>query len=187
MRQGRAYADGLPVQFQAHSIARRYVALVEGVLPERGTFNTRFGRHPRDRKRFTGRGGSKKAVTHYAVIARLPGATLVEVQPETGRTHSDPRPLQRSRTPGARRSAVWTDGTPSLGPQAQRGAGTSGPARPAARLHPPHHWQELSLQAPAAARLSQRWRSCGPLSRRPSPAAAPAAAVGRSAMMLPLR
>ncbi len=78
---------GLQVQFQAHSIARRYVALVEGVLPERGTFNTRFGRHPRDRKRFTGRGGSKKAVTHYAVIARLPGATLVEVRLETGRTH----------------------------------------------------------------------------------------------------
>ena len=78
---------GLQVQFQAHTIARRYVALVEGVVPERGTFSTRFGRHPRDRKRFTGRGGSKKAVTHYAVIERLPGATLVEVQLETGRTH----------------------------------------------------------------------------------------------------
>ena len=78
---------GLQVQFQAHSIARRYVALVEGVLPERGTFNTRFGRHPRDRKKFTGRSGSKRAVTHYAVVERLPGATLVEVQLETGRTH----------------------------------------------------------------------------------------------------
>ena len=78
---------GLQVQFQAHTIARRYVALVEGVVPERGTFSTRFGRHPRDRKRFTGRSGSKKAVTHYAVIERLPGATLVEVQLETGRTH----------------------------------------------------------------------------------------------------
>ena len=78
---------GLQVQFQAHSIARRYVALVEGVLPERGTFNTRFGRHPRDRKKFTGRSGGKKAVTHFTVIARLPGATLVEVQLETGRTH----------------------------------------------------------------------------------------------------
>jgi 23S rRNA pseudouridine1911/1915/1917 synthase len=78
---------GLQVQFQDHSIARRYVALVEGVLPERGTLSTRYGRHPRDRKKFTGRGGSKKAVTHYAVIERLPGATLVEVQLETGRTH----------------------------------------------------------------------------------------------------
>jgi 23S rRNA pseudouridine1911/1915/1917 synthase len=78
---------GLQVQFQAHSIARRYVALVEGVLPERGTFDSRYGRHPRDRKRFTARSGGKRAVTHFAVRERLPGATLVEVQLETGRTH----------------------------------------------------------------------------------------------------
>jgi 23S rRNA pseudouridine1911/1915/1917 synthase len=78
---------GLQAQFQVHSIARRYVALVEGVAPERGSFNTRYGRHPRDRKRFTGRSGGKKAVTHFAVLERLPGATLVEVQLETGRTH----------------------------------------------------------------------------------------------------
>ena len=75
----------LQVQFQAHSIERRYVALVDGVISERGTLSTR-GRHPRDRKRFTsGRGA--KAVTHYQVMERLPGATLVELRLETGRTH----------------------------------------------------------------------------------------------------
>lgn len=78
---------GLQVQFQAHSIERRYVALVDGVISERGTLSTRYGRHPRDRKRFTSRGGSKKAVTHYQVLERLPGATLVELRLETGRTH----------------------------------------------------------------------------------------------------
>lgn len=78
---------GLQAQFAVHSIARRYVALVEGVLPERGTFATRYGRHPRDRKRFTARTGKKRAVTHYAVLERLAGATLVELQLETGRTH----------------------------------------------------------------------------------------------------
>jgi 23S rRNA pseudouridine1911/1915/1917 synthase len=78
---------GLQVQFAAHSIDRRYVALVDGVIPERGTLSTRYGRHPRDRKRFTSRGGSKKAVTHYQVLERLPGATLVELRLETGRTH----------------------------------------------------------------------------------------------------
>ena len=78
---------GLQVQFAAHSIARRYLALVEGVLPERGTFDTRYGRHPQDRKRWSGRGGSKRAVTHYTVRERLPGATLVEARLETGRTH----------------------------------------------------------------------------------------------------
>jgi len=78
---------GLQVQFQEHSISRRYLAIVEGVVPERGTFDSRYGRHPRDRKRFTARSGGKRAVTHYAVRERLPGATLVEVQLETGRTH----------------------------------------------------------------------------------------------------
>jgi 23S rRNA pseudouridine1911/1915/1917 synthase len=78
---------GLQAQFQVHSIARRYLALVEGVLPARGTFDTRYGRHPHDRKRFSGRGGSKRAVTHYTVQERLPGATLVEARLETGRTH----------------------------------------------------------------------------------------------------
>lgn len=78
---------GLQRQFQAHTIHRRYLALVEGVVPAEGTYRTRYGRHPRDRKRFTGRGGSKHAVTHYRVIERLPGASLVEVRLETGRTH----------------------------------------------------------------------------------------------------
>ena len=78
---------GLQAQFQAHSIARRYLALVEGVVVARGTFNTRYGRHPHERKRFTGKSGSKRAVTHFAVRERLPGVTLVEVQLETGRTH----------------------------------------------------------------------------------------------------
>lgn len=78
---------GLQVQFAAHSIERRYVALIDGVIPERGTLSTRYGRHPRDRKRFTSRSGGKKAVTHYQVLERLPGATLVELRLETGRTH----------------------------------------------------------------------------------------------------
>lgn len=78
---------GLQRQFQAHTIHRRYLALVEGVVPAEGTYRTRYGRHPRDRKRFTGRGGGKHAVTHYRVIERLPGASLVEVRLETGRTH----------------------------------------------------------------------------------------------------
>jgi len=78
---------GLQAQFQVHSIARRYLALVEGVVPERGTFDSRYGRHPHDRKRFTSKSGGKRAVTHYSVRERLPGATLVEVELETGRTH----------------------------------------------------------------------------------------------------
>src|SRR5262249_52351301 len=44
--------------------------------------------HPADRKRFSSRVKSgKTAVTHWRVVRRLPGATLIEARLETGRTH----------------------------------------------------------------------------------------------------
>lgn len=80
---------GLQAQFQAHSITRRYLAIVEGTPAASGSFSTRYGRHPSDRKRFTARGGNKHAVTHFRVIEALPAgpAALVEVSLQTGRTH----------------------------------------------------------------------------------------------------
>lgn len=82
--------DGLARQFKAHSIRRRYLAIVDGV-PARaaGTIDTWIGRSDRDRKKMAvqreGRG--KHAVTHYRVLQRLRGAALVECRLETGRTH----------------------------------------------------------------------------------------------------
>jgi 23S rRNA pseudouridine1911/1915/1917 synthase len=79
---------GLQQQFAAHALERRYLAIVEGVVAEQGTFSTRYGRDPHDRKKFTSRvDHGRRAVTHWRVLERLPGATLVEVQLETGRTH----------------------------------------------------------------------------------------------------
>jgi 23S rRNA pseudouridine1911/1915/1917 synthase len=78
----------LQKQFHAHDLERRYLALVEGVVAERGTIKTGYGRDPRDRKKFSSRvAGGKRAVTHWEVKERLPGATLVEARLETGRTH----------------------------------------------------------------------------------------------------
>lgn len=78
----------LQVLFSAHDLTRRYLALVEGVVAERGSFKTRHGRDPNDRKKFSSRVDTgKRAVTHWTVKERLPGATLVEVELETGRTH----------------------------------------------------------------------------------------------------
>jgi 23S rRNA pseudouridine1911/1915/1917 synthase len=78
----------LQEQFSAHTLNRRYLALVDGVVAESGTFRTRYGRHPRDRKKFSSRGGGgKNAVTHWTVVERLRGATLIEARLETGRTH----------------------------------------------------------------------------------------------------
>jgi 23S rRNA pseudouridine1911/1915/1917 synthase len=78
----------LQKQFAEHSLTRRYLALVEGVLPEEGTYRTLYGRHSYDRKRFSSRVKTgKTAVTHFRVVERVAGATLVEVRLETGRTH----------------------------------------------------------------------------------------------------
>ncbi len=78
----------LQVLFHEHDLERRYLALVEGVVAESGVFKTKYGRDPRDRKKFSSRVLSgKRAVTHYTVQERLPGATLIEARLETGRTH----------------------------------------------------------------------------------------------------
>jgi 23S rRNA pseudouridine1911/1915/1917 synthase len=75
-------------RFSVHDIERIYLAIVVGPLADRGTFETAYGRHPTDRKRFSSRVASgRRAVTHYRVLERLEGAVLVEARLETGRTH----------------------------------------------------------------------------------------------------
>lgn len=78
----------LQAQFQQHTIDRRYLALVEGVVAETGTIHSRYGRDPRDRKKFSSKvAGGKHAVTHFRVVERLWGASFIEARLETGRTH----------------------------------------------------------------------------------------------------
>jgi 23S rRNA pseudouridine1911/1915/1917 synthase len=78
----------LQAQFHEHDLERRYLAIVEGVVAEQGTFRTHYGRDPHDRKKFSSRvDHGRRAVTHWKVKERFAGATLVEVQLETGRTH----------------------------------------------------------------------------------------------------
>ena len=76
-------------QMARREIARRYVALLAGALPQdEGVIDAPLGRHVRDRKRMsihTTR--PHRAVTHFAVRERLPGFTLLDVRLETGRTH----------------------------------------------------------------------------------------------------
>lgn len=79
----------LSTQFKAHSIHRMYLALVRGNPGEEsGTVDAAIGRHVKDRKRIsTKTGKARHAVTRWTVKERFGGLTLLEVYPETGRTH----------------------------------------------------------------------------------------------------
>lgn len=79
----------LAAQFAAHTVDRRYLALAwDHGLADAGTFSTRYGRHPVDRRKFTTAvAHGKHAITHWRVIERLPPCAWVELRLETGRTH----------------------------------------------------------------------------------------------------
>jgi 23S rRNA pseudouridine1911/1915/1917 synthase len=79
----------LSAQFKAHSIHRMYLALVRGNPGvESGIVDAALGRHIKDRKRISTRTGkARHAVTRWVVKERFDGLTLLEVYPETGRTH----------------------------------------------------------------------------------------------------
>ena len=79
----------LAEQIKEHSFTREYLAVVYGNLKvERGTIDKPIGRHPVDRKKMciTDK-NSKNAVTHYEVVERYKGYTLIRCKLETGRTH----------------------------------------------------------------------------------------------------
>jgi 23S rRNA pseudouridine1911/1915/1917 synthase len=78
----------LAEQIKEHSVNRRYIALVEGIVkPDKGTIEGAIGRHPVDRKKMDIVPGGKFAVTHFSVLKRFKKHTLVEAKLETGRTH----------------------------------------------------------------------------------------------------
>lgn len=79
----------LAEQLKAHTIKRRYRAVVSGNLKEdEGTIEGPIGRNPIDRKKMAiNYKNGKEAVTHYRVLERFGNATYVECRLETGRTH----------------------------------------------------------------------------------------------------
>ncbi len=75
-------------QFKAHTVHRRYLAVVPGYVPAQ-TIRSRLIRDRGDGRRgstaFPDQG--KEAVTHVEPVERLAGYTLVACRLETGRTH----------------------------------------------------------------------------------------------------
>jgi 23S rRNA pseudouridine1911/1915/1917 synthase len=82
--------EGLAKQFAAHSIDRRYLAIVTGVpKASKGTVDAPLARSAANRKKIAiveGKRG-KRAVTHWTRLTVLSDAALVECRLETGRTH----------------------------------------------------------------------------------------------------
>lgn len=81
--------EHLAKQFKDHSINRVYYAIVYGnVKNDFGDIEAPIGRHKTDRKKFcVTQTNSKYAFTHYDVVEKLNGFTLVKCKLKTGRTH----------------------------------------------------------------------------------------------------
>lgn len=78
----------LSQQLKNHTMTRRYVALVYGDLKnQKGIIDAPIARHKTERKKMAVGKEGKSAVTHFEVIERLNGYTLIKASLETGRTH----------------------------------------------------------------------------------------------------
>jgi 23S rRNA pseudouridine1911/1915/1917 synthase len=79
----------LQAAIRARTVRREYLALVEGCPPARsGTVDAPIGRDRRVRTRMsTDTDVPRAARTHFAIERALPGAALLRVTLETGRTH----------------------------------------------------------------------------------------------------
>jgi len=74
--------------FRDRTVHKIYHALIQGHPdPTEGTFDAPIGRHPKAEFKFAVMEQGKPSITHYKTLELFPGASLVEVNLETGRTH----------------------------------------------------------------------------------------------------
>ena len=87
-KSNRAH-EKLSGMLKDHDINRVYFAVAEGVIREdSGKIDAPIGRHPVDRKKMAvNTKAGRRAVTHFRVLERFAGHTLLELKLETGRTH----------------------------------------------------------------------------------------------------
>ena len=83
-----AALTNLSDQLKEKTATRKYIALVEGIIPHNlGKINAPIGRDPKNRQRMAVNQKGKDAVTNFKVLERFEEYTLIECQLETGRTH----------------------------------------------------------------------------------------------------
>ena len=78
----------LSEQIKNHKVKKTYIALVRGNIPnDEATIDMPIGRSKKDRKKMDIVKNGKNAITHFKVLERFDGYTLLKVNIETGRTH----------------------------------------------------------------------------------------------------
>jgi 23S rRNA pseudouridine1911/1915/1917 synthase len=86
-KSDRAYTE-LKRQFHDREVVKLYHAVVQGHPdPLAGTIDAPIGRHPGSSWKFAVTADGKDSVTHYETLEAFPGASLLEIHLETGRTH----------------------------------------------------------------------------------------------------
>jgi 23S rRNA pseudouridine1911/1915/1917 synthase len=74
--------------FRKRLVEKRYVALVDGGVEEQaGSISAPIGRDPDQRPRWRVMDGGRHAETKFRVLERMAQATLLELEPVTGRTN----------------------------------------------------------------------------------------------------
>jgi 23S rRNA pseudouridine1911/1915/1917 synthase len=76
-------------QIQEHQVTKKYITLVHGNMKDdSGIIDAPIGRSLKNRKKMAvTEGKNREAITHFKVLKRFSGYTLVEATLRTGRTH----------------------------------------------------------------------------------------------------
>lgn len=75
-------------QIKNHEVKKTYIALVKEIVKDdEATIDMPIGRSKKDRKKMDIDKNGKNAITHFKVLKRYQGYTLLEINIETGRTH----------------------------------------------------------------------------------------------------
>ena len=78
----------LSEQIKNREVRKIYIALVRGEISEdEATIDMPIARDTKDRKKMAVSKTGKNAITHFKVLKRYDGFTLLEIKIDTGRTH----------------------------------------------------------------------------------------------------
>lgn len=81
-------ADSIPRQLKSRTVVKQYLALVHGHPAEQeATIEAPIGRSPFDRTKMAVVVRGRPSVTHYNLLRQVGRYSLLNVRPETGRTH----------------------------------------------------------------------------------------------------